>query len=62
MPTAHPQALAQKLSILWENNVASIDALSYVVTGSNAGTADAKGGAAAIMPLAPMKEENAPNA
>jgi hypothetical protein len=54
--------LAQKLSILWENNVASIDALSYVVTGSNAGTADAKGGAAAIMPLAPMKEENAPNA
>ncbi|MFC6446599.1 alpha/beta hydrolase [Shinella zoogloeoides] len=46
----------------WENNVASIDALPYVVAGSNARTADAKGGAAAIMPLAPMKEEDAPNA
>lgn len=46
----------------WENNVASIDALPYVVAGSNARTADAKGGAAAIMPLAPMKQEDAPNA
>jgi len=46
----------------WENNVASIDALPYVVAGSNARTADAKGGAAATMPLAPMKEEDAPNA
>jgi len=46
----------------WDNNVSDIDALPYVVAGSDARTADAKGGAAAIMPLAPMKEEDAPNA
>jgi fermentation-respiration switch protein FrsA (DUF1100 family) len=46
----------------WENNVVSIDALPYVVAGSNARTEDARGGTAAIMPLAPMKEEDAPNA
>ncbi|MEI2296746.1 alpha/beta hydrolase [Ensifer sp. MJa1] len=46
----------------WENNVKDIDALPYVEAGSNARTDDAKGGAAATMPLAPMREADAPNA
>ncbi|HEX7881636.1 MAG TPA: alpha/beta hydrolase [Afipia sp.] len=45
----------------WENNVKSIDALPYVEAGSNARTADANGGAIATMPLAPLKETDAPN-
>ena len=45
----------------WENNVKSIDALPYVEAGSNARTADASGAATATMPLAPMKEADAPN-
>ncbi len=45
----------------WENNVRSIDALPYVEAGSNARTADASGAAVATMPLAPMKEADAPN-
>lgn len=44
----------------WENNVKDADALPYLVAGSNARTADAKEGTQ-ILPLAPMKEEDAPN-
>lgn len=45
----------------WDNNVRSIDALPYLQAGSSARTEDAKGGAIATMPLAPLKEEDAPN-
>ncbi|PZU44085.1 MAG: hypothetical protein DI568_16320 [Sphingomonas sp.] len=45
----------------WENNVKSIDALPYVEAGSNARTSDASGAEIATMPLAPLKEEDAPN-
>lgn len=46
----------------WENNVKDIDALPYIDAASNARTADASGNTFATMPLAPMKEEDAPNA
>lgn len=46
----------------WENNVKDADALPYLIAGSNARTNDAGGAAIATMPLAPMKEEDAPNA
>jgi len=46
----------------WENNVKDADALPYLIAGSNARTNDASGAAIATMPLAPMKEEDAPNA
>jgi len=45
----------------WDNNVKDADALPYLVAGSNARTSDASGAAIATMPLAPMKEEDAPN-
>jgi fermentation-respiration switch protein FrsA (DUF1100 family) len=45
----------------WDNDVKSIDALPYIEAGSNARTADAAGGAPATMPIAPLKEEDAPN-
>lgn len=45
----------------WENNVKDTDATAYLVAGSNARTADAKGGSQ-TMPLAPLKKEDAPNA
>lgn len=45
----------------WENNVKSIDALPYVEAGSNARTTDTGGSDYAIMPLAPLKEADAPN-
>ncbi|MCM5338648.1 hypothetical protein MMT22_29365, partial [Escherichia coli] len=38
-----------------------IDALPYVEAGSNARTSDISSGEYAIMPLAPMKESDAPN-
>lgn len=44
----------------WENNVKSIDALPYIEAGSNARTSDAANGSA-TMPLAPLKEQDAPN-
>ncbi|HCD9236070.1 TPA: alpha/beta hydrolase [Elizabethkingia anophelis] len=44
----------------WNNNVKDADALPYLVAGSNARTADAKEGIQTI-PLAPVKEEDAPN-
>lgn len=45
----------------WENNIKSIDALPYVEAGSNARTSDADGKGYATMPLAPLKEKDAPN-
>jgi hypothetical protein len=45
----------------WENSVKSIDALPYIEAGSNARTADAAGDGYATMPLAPLKEADAPN-
>jgi fermentation-respiration switch protein FrsA (DUF1100 family) len=45
----------------WENTVQSIDALPYVEAGSNARTTDAEGKGYVNMPLAPMKEADAPN-
>lgn len=44
----------------WENNVKDADAMPYLLAGANARTADAKGDLQ-TMPLAPMKEEDAPN-
>ncbi len=44
----------------WENTVKDADALPYLVAGSNARTTDAKEGVQTI-PLAPLKEEDAPN-
>ena len=46
----------------WENNIKDADALPYLIAGSNARTNDASGAEIATMPLAPMKEEDAPNA
>lgn len=45
----------------WENNVKDADALPYLIAGTNARTNDASGAEIAAMPLAPMKEEDAPN-
>ncbi|MFS8048105.1 alpha/beta hydrolase [Rhizobium sp. BR 314] len=45
----------------WENNVKDIDALPYIEAGSNARTADAASATKGQMPLAPLKEEDAPN-
>ncbi|WP_447642102.1 MULTISPECIES: alpha/beta hydrolase [Chitinophagaceae] len=44
----------------WENNVKDADAMSYLIAGATARTNDAKEGSQ-TMPLAPMKEEDAPN-
>ncbi|WP_411971424.1 alpha/beta hydrolase [Sphingobacterium sp. Lzh-3] len=44
----------------WENSVKDADAMPYLLAGANARTNDAKEGSQ-IMPLAPMKEEDAPN-
>lgn len=45
----------------WENTVTDADALPYLEAGSNARTADAAQAGYATMPLAPLKEEDAPN-
>lgn len=45
----------------WENTVKSIDALPLIEAGSNARTADASSAKNAEMPLAPLKEADAPN-
>ncbi|MDM1293402.1 alpha/beta hydrolase [Sphingobacterium sp. N143] len=44
----------------WENNVQDADAMPYLLAGASARTNDATEGSQ-IMPLAPMKEEDAPN-
>lgn len=45
----------------WESNVKDADALPYLIAGSISRTNDASGAPIATMPLAPMKEEDAPN-
>lgn len=44
----------------WDNTVKDMDALPYLIAGSDARTADINDGIQTI-PLAPMKEEDAPN-
>lgn len=46
----------------WTNNVNDADATPYLQAGSDARTADARNNSMATMPLAPLKEEDAPNA
>ncbi len=45
----------------WDNNVKDSDALPYIEAGSGFRTSDASGAEIATIPLAPMKEEDAPN-
>jgi fermentation-respiration switch protein FrsA (DUF1100 family) len=45
----------------WENTVKDADAIPYIQAGSDARTADADGKNFATIPLAPLKEEDAPN-
>lgn len=45
----------------WDNNVKDSDALPYIEAGSGFRTSDASGVEIATIPLAPMKEEDAPN-
>ncbi|HEY9273560.1 alpha/beta hydrolase [Achromobacter sp.] len=45
----------------WENTVKDADALPYLEAGSAARTADASNNDMATIPLAPLKEEDAPN-
>lgn len=45
----------------WENTVQDADALPYIEHGSQARTSDANGTELATLPLAPMREEDAPN-
>ncbi|MFN4289936.1 MAG: alpha/beta hydrolase [Permianibacter sp.] len=46
----------------WDGSVKDADALPYLEAGSAARTADASNNKLATMPLAPLKEEDAPNA
>ncbi|MEQ1065017.1 alpha/beta hydrolase [Acinetobacter sp. XH1741] len=45
----------------WENTVKDADAIPYIQAGSDARTADANSSDIATIPLAPLKEEDAPN-
>ncbi|MFG0456212.1 alpha/beta hydrolase [Shewanella mangrovisoli] len=45
----------------WENNVKDSDAIPYLQAGSGSRTSDASGNPTATMPMAPLKEEDAPN-
>lgn len=45
----------------WENTVKDADALPYIAHGSQARTSDTNGTELATLPLAPMREEDAPN-
>lgn len=45
----------------WENTVKDADALPYIAHGSQARTSDANGTELATLPLAPTREEDAPN-
>lgn len=45
----------------WENNVKNADAIPYIQAGTDARTADASSDEFQTVPLAPMKEEDAPN-
>lgn len=45
----------------WLNDVKDADAIPFIQAGSDARTSDAAGNAIATIPLAPLKEEDAPN-
>ncbi|MCH7306299.1 MULTISPECIES: alpha/beta hydrolase [Acinetobacter] len=45
----------------WENNVKDADAIPYIQAGTDARTSDASGAEIATIPLAPLREEDAPN-
>lgn len=45
----------------WDNSVKDADAMPYLLGGSQARTADASNNDLATMPLAPLREEDAPN-
>ncbi|WP_440905658.1 alpha/beta hydrolase [Catenovulum sp. SX2] len=45
----------------WDNNVKDSDAIPYMQAGSDSRTSDASGNEIATMPMAPLKEEDAPN-
>ncbi|HBN9481690.1 TPA: alpha/beta hydrolase [Pseudomonas aeruginosa] len=45
----------------WENTVEDVQALPYIEQGSQIRTQDAQGNGLATLPLAPMREEDAPN-
>lgn len=45
----------------WDNNVKDSEALPYLEAGSASRTSDASGNDIATMPMAPLKEEDAPN-
>lgn len=45
----------------WENKVSDADAVGYLDFGASARTGDAASGEYSVIPLAPMKEEDAPN-
>ncbi|MFZ8141482.1 alpha/beta hydrolase [Alteromonas macleodii] len=45
----------------WDNNVKDSEALPYLEAGSASRTSDASGNDTATMPMAPLKEEDAPN-
>lgn len=45
----------------WENNVKDADAIPYIQAGTDARTSDATGAEIATIPLAPLREQDAPN-
>lgn len=45
----------------WDNNVKDADALPYLQAGSDSRSSDASGNEIATIPMAPLKEEDAPN-
>lgn len=45
----------------WENSVKDADAIPYIQAGTDARTSDASGAEIATIPLAPLREEDAPN-
>lgn len=45
----------------WENNVKDADEIPYIQAGTDARTSDASGAEIATIPLAPLREEDAPN-
>lgn len=45
----------------WENNVQDSDAIPFIQAGSDARSSDASGAEVSTIPMAPLKEEDAPN-
>ena len=45
----------------WDNNIHDADAIPFIQAGSDSRTSDASGNDIAIIPMAPLKEEDAPN-